>query len=193
MLTGPAHTTRTPTAGAAPFISTENMRAELGLYSDDSQDGRIARAVDAATAYVERALNRSLRQVDIVDWYPPGVTCLVLSERQAELPITVRVFSSSASSRELAAGEDYDLDAISISPPVLQLHEAPAGVLNFRNPVQVSYKSVLVDDARLAPVTRQAVQMLAQSYLENDDVSGWADLFPTVANMLGVPSTNVLA
>ena len=160
----PGHSTRAPVipSGAAEpalLMSVAEIRIEVGLFDDTSQDQLLTDYVHAATEQCAVVLGQDPRPANVVDRYPAprGDTCLELSRgwHDASEALTVSYLDAGRVSRTLAAA-DFLLDDTG-PRPVVVLTTAPAVHPLLAYPVSVSWRSALTSAVSMAsfPLPRE--------------------------------------
>ena len=170
----PGHTTRTavvPAGAAMPatLIGLGEIRNEIGLFDDTSQDVMLTDYIHAATEQCAVVLGQDPRPADVMDRYaaPRDDLCLELSRgwHDASEALTVSYLDADRVSRTLAAADFY-LDDTGPRPAVV-LAAAPATHPGLAYPVSVSWRSHLTVAIRGYVALRQSVRYLVGLYFES--------------------------
>ena len=127
-------------------LELPELRQELGLFSDDSQDDLIADLALTATERIGEMVGGTLAAVPVDDFYPrlPSGDRLILSQvgvtPTTEVTVRLRTFVKPETETELAA-EHWTLDTTARKPGVHVHRGAIHPQLSERheNPVRVSY------------------------------------------------------
>lgn len=157
----PLRTASATQAGADAVLSVEELRAELGLFGDTSQDALVVRARDAAVGTVERILGYPIMPKSVTEYFAGWASRLLLSIRGGSGHAVN--YQAQAGQQSALASSAWHLDesdhvpALAFQPvPVHELSEVVAG------PVSVAYQHSPAQDFQFAAV-RQSVVMLVQA------------------------------
>ena len=179
----PGHTTRElviPTGETVPalLMSLSEIRDEIGLFDDDSQDAMVFDHIRAATEQCAVILGQDPRPADVVDRFeaPRDDSCLELSRGWIDSgqAITVKYLDAARVSRTMDAADWYLDDT---GPrPVVVLSAAPAVHPVLAYPVSVSWRSALTSAHRGYETLRQAIRYLTGLYFEARGAPGSQDV-----------------
>ena len=136
---------------ASPIASKAEAREWLGLYGDESVDDQIQTALDAAVEKVAAHVGFRISDTTVTDHYPPGALQrggrLELSEPGVDWAgaVSVKYLSSNGGQIVTASATRWKRDATADANVIRWTDAAPVLYKDADNPVQVVYRSKLLN------------------------------------------------
>lgn len=173
----PSETIRSGLQDPAHFVSLEQLRNEVGLFDDDSDDDLLEEYLLTAVEMVEDIIGFALPGRTTTDRFRNPSYRMRLSSKAVlattDVTVSARLQGSGETLTAITTG--WYLDA-STTPPIVVFDEAPNVDYRYTNPIEISYSAGIGDDYAVGREQfRQAVRYIVSCLYESKGTSGLKD------------------